>query len=91
MTHAVTPLMQQMNDTMGGMREAMKGEMSREDQTKMSRMMDDMSKDLSDLNQAMDCGKISDKQIQTMEGRLAKMQTTLNSMQHNTAHAGSRF
>ena len=80
-THAMTPLMQQMNDVMKGVHDTMRGEVSHENMAKMSQVMSHMSKELSDMGRAMDRGKVSDRQMQTMQDRLAQMKTVLESIQ----------
>jgi hypothetical protein len=82
MTHALTPMMQQMNDVMGSMRDAMRGEMSHENMMTLSHTMNDMAKELSDMSRAINKGEISDKQMAKMQDRLAEMKTDLDTMQH---------
>jgi hypothetical protein len=80
MTQAMTPMVQQTDDVILRMQEMMKGGMSHEDMGKMSQVVNNMSKQLSDISRAMDKGKVSDKQLQTMQDRVAQMKTTLDSM-----------
>jgi hypothetical protein len=80
MAQAMTRMAEQMNEVMNSLRENMKGDMSHDNMAKMSQIMTDMSKEMSDMSKAMNRGKVSDKQMQTMQGRLAQMKTTLDSV-----------
>ena len=82
--HSMTPLMGQMNDVMRDTQDTMngmKGQVTQEHMAKMSQIMGDMSKELSDMSRAMDRGKVSDKQLQTMQDRMTQMRSNLDTLQ----------
>ncbi len=80
-THALMPMVLQMNDMMNSIAEIMKGQMSPENLVKASEVMRNMSREMANMSRMMIKGRPSGNEMRMMEVRMVNMQRTLEGMQ----------